>query len=50
MNITICGTVTHGLVTDPTITGGRISRADLAAFALDHLADDTYLRSAVSIT
>lgn len=35
---------------DPKITAGQVSRADVAAFVLQQLGDDTYLRQAPAIT
>ncbi len=35
---------------DPKISAGQVSRADVAAFVLQQLADDTYLRQAPAIT
>lgn len=35
---------------DPKISAGQVSRADVAAFALQQLTDDTYLRQAPAIT
>ncbi len=36
--------------TAPDIIAGQISRADLAAFLLQQLSDDTYLRQTPAIT
>jgi putative NADH-flavin reductase len=35
---------------DPKISAGQVSRADVAAFVLQQLTDDTYLRQAPAIT
>ena len=35
---------------DPRISAGQVSRADVAAFILQQLTDDTYLRQAPAIT
>lgn len=35
---------------DPTISAGQVARADVAAFVLQQLTDDTYLRQAPAIT
>lgn len=35
---------------DPKISAGQVARADVAAFVLQQLADDTYLRQAPAIT
>lgn len=35
---------------DPKIVAGQVSRADVAAFVLQQLTDDTYLRKAPAIT
>lgn len=42
------GTYTAG--TDPSITAGQVARADVAAFVLDQLETEQYLRQAVAIT
>ena len=43
------GRVRHGPKIGNWLWGARISRADTAAFMLDQLADDTYLRSAPGV-
>lgn len=35
---------------DPTITAGQVARADVAAFVLQQVTDDTYLRQTPAIT
>lgn len=35
---------------DPTITAGQVARADVAAFVLQQMTDDTYLRQTPAIT
>ncbi len=35
---------------DPTISAGQVARADVAAFVLQQLTDDTYLRQTPAIT
>ncbi len=51
------GGLTNGAATgeyqfglDPTITGGQVSRADVAAFVLQQLTDDTFLHQTPAIT
>lgn len=43
-------TGTYRAGTDPNIVAGQVSRADVAAFTLQQVADDTYLRQAPAIT
>ncbi len=44
------GQIQVGLGTDASIRSGQISRADVAAFILDQVSSDTYLKKAVSVT
>jgi putative NADH-flavin reductase len=44
------GTVRHGRGVGSFVLTKRVSRADVAAFMLDQLADDTYLRAAPGVS
>ena len=44
------GKVRHGADAGSTLRSGRVSRANVAAFMLDHLTDDAYLRAAPGLS